>query len=59
MDKSNQKGEGRIGFIVALILVAVVAFLAAKIVPVRIDAYEFRDVLRDEARQAVVIKDDR
>lgn len=58
-DRRSEKGEGRVSFFITLALFGVGVFLAVKIVPVRIDAYEFRDVLRDEARQAVVIKDDR
>jgi type III secretion system FlhB-like substrate exporter len=54
----KQKGEGRVGFIIALIIVAVVVFLGIKIVPVRISAYEFRDTLREEARYAAVRNDD-
>jgi hypothetical protein len=54
----RQKGEGRVGFFIALIIVAVVVFLGIKIIPVRISAYEFRDTLREEARYAAVRNDD-
>ena len=57
--RTYERGEGRVSFVITLAVMGIAAYLAVKIVPVRIDAYEFRDVLRDEARQAVVIKDDR
>jgi hypothetical protein len=56
--RNSQKGEGRIGLIIALIVVAVAIFLGMKIIPVRISAYEFRDTLREEARYAAVRDDD-
>ena len=43
---------------IALIVVGVTIFLGAKIIPVRIAAYEFRDVLREECRYAAVRRDD-
>jgi hypothetical protein len=54
----RERGEGRIGFLIALIVVGIVIFLGVKVVPVRIAAYEFRDFLRDEARYAAVRHDD-
>jgi hypothetical protein len=57
--RNSQKGEGRVGLLVALIVVAVVVFLGVKIIPVRISAYEFRDTLREEARYAAVRDDDK
>ncbi len=59
IDRHGERGEGRIGFFVTLAAFAIAVFLAVKVVPVRIDAYKFRDVLRDEARLAVNILDDR
>lgn len=52
--RSSERGEGRIGLLITLIVVAVAIFLGAKIIPVRITAYEFRDVLREEARYGAV-----
>lgn len=52
--RSSERGEGRIGLLISLIVVAVAIFLGAKIIPVRITAYEFRDVLREEARYGAV-----
>ena len=59
-DKRNrERGEGRIGFLISLIVVGVAIFLGAKIIPVRITAYEFKDTLREEARYAAVRNDDK
>ena len=54
----GERGEGRVGFIITLALFLVGVFLAIKIVPVRVDGYQFRDVLRDEARYAAVHRND-
>ena len=50
----SQRGEGRAGLLIALIVVGAAAFTGMKIIPVRIAAYEFRDVLREEARYGAV-----
>jgi hypothetical protein len=50
----HERGEGRIGFIIALALAGAAVFVGVKIVPVRIAAYEFHDTLRQEARYAAV-----
>ena len=54
----RQRGEGRLGLMIALGLFASGIFLGAKIIPVRIDAYEFNNTLREEARYASVHRDD-
>ena len=52
--RERERGEGRAGFLVALVLVGVGIFVLSRIVPVRIDGYQFRELLRDEARHAAV-----
>lgn len=52
MRRSNQLGEGRVGFLVTLVLFAMGVFALAKYIPVRINAYQFREALREEARYA-------
>ncbi len=52
------RGEGRAGLFVALIVVGSTVFVGVKIIPVRIAAYEFHDVLREEARYGAVRNDD-
>jgi len=56
--RTGERGEGRVGFLITLIVVAIVIFLGVKVVPVRIAAYEFRDVLREEARYGAVRNND-
>ena len=55
---TREKGEGRVGFMITLIIVGVAIFLGVKVIPVRIAAYEFRDVLREEARYGAVRNSD-
>jgi hypothetical protein len=43
---------------ITLIIVGVAIFLGVKVIPVRIAAYEFRDVLREEARYGAVRNSD-
>ena len=52
MLKNGQRGEGRVGFIITLIVVVVLIFVGVKIIPVRINAYQLEDTLREEARYA-------
>jgi len=54
MNRNDERGEGRLGLLVAVIVVGVAIFVGAKVIPVRITAYEFRDVLRQEARMGAV-----
>jgi len=56
--RPGERGEGRIGLLITLIVIAVMIFLAVRIIPVRIAAYEFRDVLREEARYGAVRNSD-
>ena len=55
---TNENGEGRVGLMITLIIVGVAIFLGVKIIPVRVAAYEFRDVLREEARYGAVRNSD-
>ena len=59
MRKSEQLGEGRVGFIVTLVLFVSLAFVGYKVLPVRINAYQFREALREEARYASVNRNDK
>lgn len=51
-DKTAERGEGRIGFMIALALLGGGIFVGVKIIPVRVNAYEFRDFLQEECRFA-------
>ena len=58
MDRHHERGSGRLGFILSLAVFCAVVFTAIKIVPVRINAYNFRDVMRSEARMGAVRNSD-
>ncbi len=58
MSREGQLGRGRVGLMVALIVVGVAVFLAVKIIPVRINAYNFRDEMREECRMGAVRNSD-
>jgi hypothetical protein len=48
----RESGEGRIGLFISLALLGAGIFLAVKIIPVRVNAYEFRDFIQEECRFA-------
>lgn len=56
--RNGERGNGRVGFVVTLVVFLVAIFAAIKIVPSRIDGYQFREVLREEARNAAVYRND-
>jgi len=51
-DRTAQRGDGRIGFIISLALLGIGFFVGVKIIPVRVNAYEFRDFIQEECRFA-------
>lgn len=54
----NQKGEGRLGTLFALVLLAVLIYLGVKIVPIMVNTYALKDFMEEEARFAAVRKND-
>ena len=58
MRRHGERGEGKVGALIALAVVGVAIFLGVKIVPVRVAAYEFRDFVEQECRYAAVRKHD-
>jgi hypothetical protein len=54
----NEKGEGRFGLLVSLLVLALGIFVGVKIIPVRINAYQFGDFLEQECRFAAVRNQD-
>lgn len=58
MDRRGERGEGRVGLLIALVVFGVAIFSGVKIIPVRIAAYEFRDTMRDQCRFAAINRDD-
>ena len=51
-DRNGERGDGRIGFLISLALLGIAIFVGAKIIPVRVNAYEFRDFIQEECRFA-------
>src|SRR5258706_14536218 len=51
-DRTSERGDGRIGFIISLALLGTGIFVGVKIIPVRVNAYEFRDFIQEECRFA-------
>ncbi len=56
--RNGERGEGRAGFLLTLGLFLLGIFLAIKIVPARIDGFQFQEVLREEARNVAVHRND-
>lgn len=52
-----QSGEGQLGCIISLVLLLAVAFVAFKMVPVKVKAAEFRQELVDEAKSGSLRND--
>lgn len=53
MRRNNlESGEGRIGLLISLAILGSGIFVGVKIIPVRINAYEFRDFIQEECRFA-------
>jgi hypothetical protein len=57
--RNRERGEGRIGLLVALAVVGIGAFMGVKIIPARINAYEFRDFVEQQCRTAALTHDDK
>ena len=55
--KSDSRGEGKIGFFIAIILVAAAIFAGSKFVPVYVASYDLKDVLRREVQGAALKSD--
>lgn len=52
--KRSERGQGRIGTVIALALLGIGVYIGAKIIPVRIAAFEFEDFVEQECRYAAV-----
>jgi|SRR5947209_4426584 len=55
----RERGEGQLGCIVGLIILALAIFVAWKMIPVKVKAAELRQVVEDEAKSAGTHNDDR
>jgi hypothetical protein len=50
--RKGERGEGRIGLVISLAILGLGVFIFAKVIPVRVHAYEFKDFLQEECRFA-------
>ena len=57
-DRTAERGDGRVGFLISLALLGAGAFVGVKIIPVRVNAYEFRDFIQEECRFAATRNSD-
>jgi hypothetical protein len=55
----GQRGEGQFGCLVGLVFVAIAAFIAYKLIPVKVRAAEMRQEVVDQAKSAGMRGDDR
>jgi hypothetical protein len=58
-ERNAERGDGRIGFLISLAVLGIGIFLGAKIIPVRVSAYEFRDFIQEECRFAATRNNDK
>lgn len=52
LNRSNQKGEGRLGCVFGLLFLVVAIFIAYKMIPVKIQAAEMREAVQNASRSA-------
>jgi len=53
-DRRGERGEGRLGTLVGLVVLALTIYLAFKFIPVMVNAYAFRDYIEQETRFAAL-----
>jgi hypothetical protein len=54
----DERGEGRLGTLFGVVVLAVFIYLGVKIVPLLINVYEFRDSIEEQARFAALPRHD-
>ena len=55
----RERGEGQMGCIVGLIILAIAVFVAYKMIPVKVKAADLKQTVTDEAKSAGTHNDDR
>ena len=50
--RMNQRGEGKLGCVMGLAILACAVFIAYKMIPVKVKSAEFRDAVFDQSRSA-------
>ena len=53
-DRRGERGEGRLGTLIGLTVLALAIYLAFKVIPVMVNAYAFRDYIEQETRFAAL-----
>lgn len=56
--RRGQSGEGKIGFFLALVVLAAGVFVASRLIPVKVKTYQFADYMREEAQRTAWSKDE-
>ena len=54
----DERGEGRLGTLFGILVLATFVYLGVKLVPVMISVYEFRDSIEEESRFAALPRHD-
>ena len=58
-ERNRERGDGRTGFLISLVIFGVAVFVGVKVIPVRVNAYEFRDFIQEECRFAATRANDK
>lgn len=53
-DRRGERGEGRLGTLIGLTVLALTIYLGYKFIPVMVNAYAFRDYIEQETRFAAL-----
>ena len=52
LNRRMQRGEGKLGCLIGLVILLIAVMVAYKMVPVKVKAAEMRDAVQDEAKSA-------
>jgi len=52
LNRRMQRGEGKLGCLVGLVILLIAVMVAYKMVPIKVKAAEMRDAVQDEAKSA-------
>ena len=54
----DERGEGRLGTLFGILVLAMFIYLGVKVVPIMVSVYEFRDSIEEQARFAALPRHD-
>ena len=57
-ERNRERGEGRMGAVISLLILVSLIYLGFKYIPVMVNTYSFRDYMEEEARYAAIRKGD-